>query len=406
MSNFDDFMPGSSVHALENFTRDLTDAAMRDELEPVRCRETETDRVIAILLRQSKNNPVLVGEAGVGKTAIVEGLARRIVAGQVPPALKFARVLMLSHIDLIAGTTFRGQYEKRLQGVIDEASRSPDVILFIDELHNLIGAGTAMGQPLDAANMLKPALSRGQLRVIGATTRDEYERYILPDGALERRFHPVEVLELGREQVLEVLRARRPRLEIHHSLVITDEAIEAALSVSDRSAQYAGRKQPDKSIDLLDEACALYRLRDERQMPEEVKGLVAERARLMNVEREAIDDLFSLANERGNLLERFSIGTFRALEEVGLALERLLTGQASSRPPVPKPESLRRLEDANPAARLADAHRDRLLVEDRLREALITAGFIVDAAQIETANGHNTTSYSNSTHPDTSNPLA
>jgi ATP-dependent Clp protease ATP-binding subunit ClpA len=221
-NEFNEFFPGNSGRALESYTRDLTDAAMRDELEPVRCREAETDRLIAILLRQTKNNPVLVGEAGVGKMAIAEGLAARIVAGRVPQALAHARVLMLSHIDLIAGTMFRGQYEKRLQGVIDEASRDRDAILFIDELHNLIGAGSAMGQPLDAANLLKPALSRGELRVIGATTRDEYDHYIRPDAALERRFHPVAVAELSREQSLEVLRARRGRLEMHHSLVITD----------------------------------------------------------------------------------------------------------------------------------------------------------------------------------------
>jgi ATP-dependent Clp protease ATP-binding subunit ClpA len=385
MSELEDFFPAGN-RALEKYTRDLTDAAMRDELEPVRCREHETDRVIAILLRQSKNNPVLVGDAGVGKTAIVEGLARRIVAGQVPPALKYARVLMLSHIDLIAGTSFRGQYEKRLQGVIDEASRDPEVILFIDELHNLIGAGSTMGQPLDAANLLKPALSRGELRVIGATTRDEYERYILPDGALERRFHPVEVVELGRQQVIEVLQARRPRLEIHHTLVITDAAIEAALDLSNRSPLYAGRKQPDKAIDLLDEVCALYRLRVDRELPDEVKRLKAERARLLSVERSAVDALFSLATTRGNLLERFSFGTYRTLEALGLGLERLLTGGTTPRPPLPQPESLRRLEETDPAARLADAHRDRLLVEDHLREELTSAGFMIDVEQVKAAN--------------------
>lgn len=399
IKDFEDFMPGATS-ALEKYTRDLTDAVMRDELEPVRCRETETERMIAILLRQSKNNPVLVGEAGVGKTAIVEGFARRIVAGQVPPALKNARVLMLSHLDLIAGTSFRGQYEKRLQGVIDEASRDPDVILFIDELHNLIGAGVAIGQPLDAANMLKPALSRGKLRVIGATTRDEYERYILADSALERRFHPVEVAEMGREQVLEVLRARRPRLEMHHCLVITDAALEAALAGSDRKPEYAGRKQPDKAIDLLDEACALYRLHDSRGQSEELSRLSAERLRLVNIEHEAIDALFNLATARGNLLERFSIGTYKTLEAMGLGLERLVTGRTTPRPPIPKPDSLRHIEEIDPAARLADAHRDRLLVEDRLREALTAEGFVVDAQQVGTAQGTNpeTTAQENSAH--------
>ncbi len=386
-SEYEELFSGRTQRALEKYTRDLTDAAMRDELEPVRCREAETDRVIAILLRQSKNNPVLVGDAGVGKTAIAEGLAQRIVAGRVPPAFARARVLMLSHLDLIAGTTFRGQYEKRLQGVIDEASRAHDVILFIDELHNLIGAGTAIGQPLDAANLLKPALSRGELRVIGATTRNEYDLYIRPDAALERRFQPVEVRELNREQSLEVLQARRPRLEMHHSLAITDAALEAALDASDRSPDYAGRKQPDKAIDLLDEACALYRMRDNRELSPDVVSLVAERSRLVKAEREAINALFSLAAERGNLLERFSIGTYQALEAVGLGLEWLLTGQTTTRPPAPTPDSARRTEEADPATQLANLHRDRLLTEDRLREAMIAAGLIIDAEQVKAAGG-------------------
>ena len=384
MENFELPLPGREHHALETYTRDLTDAALRDELEPVRCREAETDRLIAILLRHSKNNPVLVGEAGVGKTAIAEGLAQRITAGKVPRALARARVLALSHIDLIAGTSFRGQFEKRLQGVIDEASRDRDVILFIDELHNLIGAGSAMGQPLDAANLLKPALSRGEIRVIGATTRDEYDHYIRPDAALERRFHPVEVRELDRAQTLEVLRARRPRLEMHHALAITDDALDAAITLSDaRGEEYAGRKQPDKAIDLLDEACALDRMRDPRELPAETASLLAERARLASVEREAIDMLLTIATARGNILERFSIGTYKALEAVGLSFERLFTGETTPRPPLAKPDSVRRMEETNPAARLAEAHRDRLLVEDRLREELIRAGFVIDAARLE-----------------------
>jgi ATP-dependent Clp protease ATP-binding subunit ClpB len=291
--------------------------------------------------------------------------------------------VMLSHIDLIAGTTFRGQYEKRLQGVIDEASRNPHVILFIDELHNLIGAGVAIGQPLDAANLIKPALSRGELRVIGATTRAEYERYIQPDAALERRFHPVEVIEMGRDQTMQVLSVRRPRLEMHHGVVITDAAIEAALTLSNSRTVYAGRKQPDKSIDLLDEACALYRLRDDRQLPEEIIRLKTERMRLIGVEREALDIISDLANSRGNLLERFSIGTYNTLEAMGLELERFFTGNTTPRPPLPKPDSVRRLEESDPAGRLAEAHRERLLLEARLREALSAAGFIIDVEQVK-----------------------
>jgi ATP-dependent Clp protease ATP-binding subunit ClpC len=386
MSNeFSELFQESSQPPLERYTRDLTDAALRDELEPVRCREAETDRVIAILLRQSKNNPVLVGEAGVGKTAIAEGLAQRIIAGRVPAPLVHARVLMLSHLDLIAGTSFRGQYEKRLQGVIDAASQDREVILFIDELHNLIGAGTAIGQPLDAANLLKPALSRGALRVIGATTREEYDRYIRADAALERRFQPVEVRELNRDQALEVLQARRARLEMHHALAITDAALAAALDVSNRSPEYVERKQPDKAIDLLDETCALYRMRAQRELPPEAVTLLGARARLLQTERAAINALLSLAAARANLLERFSFGTYRALEAMGLGLERLLTGQTTARPTLPLPESVRRIEETNPAARLADAHRERLMIEDRLRTALIEAGFVIDAAQVEGA---------------------
>jgi ATP-dependent Clp protease ATP-binding subunit ClpA len=380
-----DLLPGRSRRALESYTRDLTTAALRDELEPVRCRDAETDQLIAILLRQSKNNPVLVGEAGVGKTAIVEGLAQRVVRGQVPAALAHARIAMLSHIDLIAGTSFRGQYEKRLRGVIDEASADPSVILFVDELHNLVGAGTALGQPLDAASMLKPALSRGKLRVIGATTRDEYERYIQPDAALERRFHPLEIAPLGREQTLEVLRARRPRLEAHHLLAITDAALEQAFASSDAAPFARDRKQPDKAIDLLDQACALERLRRPRPLPGGIAALVGERARLLAEERASMDALLALDADRGTPLERFSFGTYRALEAMGLGLEHFLTGQATPRRPLPRPDSVRRKEAADPASRLTAAHRDRLLLEDRLREELVAAGFMLDESQVRLA---------------------
>jgi ATP-dependent Clp protease ATP-binding subunit ClpA len=388
MPEFELPLPGLERNALESYTRDLTDAALREELEPVRCRDREIERVVAILLRQSKNNPVLVGDAGVGKTAIAEGLAQRIVSGRVPPSLARARVLMLSHIDMIAGTTFRGQFEKRLQGVIDQASRDPNVILFVDELHNLIGAGTAMGQPLDAANMLKPALSRGALRVIGATTRNEYEMYIRPDAALERRFHPVDVVELTREQTLEVLQARRSRLEMHHVLAITDAALERALDLSEaRGGEYRERKRPDKEIDLIDEACALERLRRSRELPARLGRLVRERSELLAVEQESLDALLRLARDRGNALERFSNGTYRAFEVVGLRLERLLTGQTTPRPPLPRPASVRRLEASDPAARLRDAHRKRTRLEARIRQACLEAGLVIDAAEIERAAG-------------------
>src|SRR5881398_2933336 len=211
-------------NVLERVGVELTALARRGDLEPVRCRDAEVARVVDILLRQSKNNPALIGKAGVGKTAIVEGLAQRIAAGDVPPALKDARILALDHVALLAGTAFRGQYEERIRRLVRDLSADPDLILFVDELHNLIGQGTALGAAMDAANMLKPALVRGDIRVIGATTGGEYDKWIRGDPALERRFQPVLVEELDAIQTWEVLVARRPRLERHHAVAITDGA--------------------------------------------------------------------------------------------------------------------------------------------------------------------------------------
>src|SRR3989449_512154 len=202
-----------SGEVLERVGVNLTTQARRGDLEPVRCRDAEIARVVDILLRQSKNNPALIGKAGVGKTAIVEGLAQRVAAGDVPPALKDVRVVALDHVALLAGTTFRGQYEERIRKLVRELSADPDLILFVDELHNLIGQGTALGAAMDAANMLKPALVRGDIRIIGATTGGEYDKWIRGDPALERRFQPVLVEELDAIQTWEILVARRPRLE-------------------------------------------------------------------------------------------------------------------------------------------------------------------------------------------------
>src|SRR5919108_3436829 len=204
---------GGEDNALGRFTRDLTHEARGGRLEPVRSRGEEISRVVDILLRHGKNNPALVGPAGVGKTAIVEGLAQRIAAGGVPLALRGVRVLALDHVSLLAGTTYRGQYEERIRALVAETTAAPDVVLFVDELHNLIGQGTAIGAAMDAANMLKPALVRGDFRVIGATTTDEYERWVAGDPALERRFQKVIVRELTPEQTLDILRARKERLE-------------------------------------------------------------------------------------------------------------------------------------------------------------------------------------------------
>src|SRR5437764_2706866 len=208
-----------SGEVLERVAVNLTTQARRGALEPVRCRDAEIARVVDILLRQSKNNPALIGKAGVGKTAIVEGLAQRVAAGDVPPALKDVRVVALDHVALLAGTSFRGQYEERIRKLVRELSADPDLILFVDELHNLIGQGTALGAAMDAANMLKPALVRGDIRIIGATTNEEYERWILGDPALERRFQKVVIRELGTDEALEILRARKERLERHHNVL-------------------------------------------------------------------------------------------------------------------------------------------------------------------------------------------
>ncbi|PYO69482.1 MAG: hypothetical protein DMD71_04440, partial [Gemmatimonadetes bacterium] len=239
---------------LERVAVDITAQARRGDLEPVRCRDAEIARVVDILLRQSKNNPALVGKAGVGKTAIVEGLAQRIATGDVPPALKDARVLILDHVALLAGTAFRGQYEERIRRLVRALAADADLILFVDELHNLIGQGTAVGAAMDAANMLKPALVRGDIRVIGATTGEEYAKWVRGDPALERRFQPVTVEELDAVQTWEVLVARRPRLERHHAVAVTDDALKAAIVLTDRFVP--DRARPDKAIDVLDEACA------------------------------------------------------------------------------------------------------------------------------------------------------
>jgi ATP-dependent Clp protease ATP-binding subunit ClpC len=366
---------------LAEFARDLTEAASRGELEPVRCRERETERLVATLLRQGKNNPVLIGEAGVGKTAVAEGFAERIARGDVPQQLRDVRLYAVSHLDLIAGTSFRGQYEKRLKALIDRASSDRNVILFIDELHNLIGAGSAMGQPMDAANMLKPALSRGALRVIGATTRAEFERWIRPDAALERRFQPIEVNELGEDQTVEVLAARRPRLEGHHLLALTDEILRDAVRVSNERAP--NRRQPDKAIDLVDEACSLRRVRAGAELPAEVAELAAERDRLLADERKLIDDLFG--GDRASLLAKFSYGTFFALENMGLVLERLITGSTTPRPRVANPETEKQTREI--AERLADTHKNRLLLDDRLRESLDRNGLVLTHEDLELAAG-------------------
>src|ERR1700681_3570624 len=239
---------------LAQYSRDLTDAARKNELDPVIGRDDEVERVVSILARRSKNNPVLIGEPGVGKTAIVEGLAQRIARGDVPAALREKRVLALSLGPLVAGTKYRGEFEGRVKRILDEVKRAGrDIILFIDELHTLVGAGAAEGA-LDLSSMIKPELARGELQCIGATTFGEYRKHVESDPALERRFQPVAIDEPTVAQTIEILRGLRERYASHHSVNITDAALEAAATLSAR--YIADRFLPDKAIDLIDEAAA------------------------------------------------------------------------------------------------------------------------------------------------------
>ncbi|MFZ5591118.1 MAG: Clp protease N-terminal domain-containing protein, partial [Bacillota bacterium] len=248
---------GSKAGLLEQFSRDLTQLARQERLDPVVGREKEIERVIQILSRRTKNNPVLIGEPGVGKTAIAEGLAQRIVAGNVPEILLEKRVVTLDMASMVAGTKYRGEFEERLKRVIAEIVQAGNIIVFIDELHTIIGAGAAEGA-MDAANILKPALARGELQCIGATTLDEYRKHIEKDPALERRFQPIMVEEPSVEETIAILRGLRDKYEAHHRVHITDEALEAAARLADR--YITDRFMPDKAIDLMDEAASRVRL--------------------------------------------------------------------------------------------------------------------------------------------------
>lgn len=259
----------SKTPTLDEFGRDLTELAKKDQLDPVIGRSQEIQRVIQILSRRTKNNPVLIGEPGVGKTAIVEGLAQKIVSGQVPETLANKKVITLDMAAMLAGTKYRGEFEERLRKIIDEIGDGKDTILFIDELHNLVGAGSTEGS-MDAANILKPALARGELQCVGATTIDEYRKYIEKDAALERRFQPVMVDEPSCEEALEILRGLRDRYEAHHRVKITDAALEAAVNLSHR--YLSDRFLPDKAIDLMDEAASKVRL-DAYTAPPDLKEL-------------------------------------------------------------------------------------------------------------------------------------
>ena len=274
----------SKTPALDSFGRDLTELARQGKLDPVIGREQEIERAIQILCRRTKNNPVLLGEAGVGKTAIVEGFAQRVVDGNVPELLADRRIVVLDLAMMVAGTKYRGQFEERIKAVMNEVRRAKNTILFIDELHTLVGAGGAEGA-IDASNVLKPALSRGELQCIGATTLDEYRKYIEKDGALERRFQTVMVEPPSPEEAVEILKGLRDRYESHHRVRITDEALKAAVELSSR--YITGRCLPDKAIDVIDEAGARIRLKSMVQPPD-LKEIEEEIERLNQSKEEAV----------------------------------------------------------------------------------------------------------------------
>lgn len=276
--------PEETYQALSRYGRILNDEARKGKIDPVIGREEEVRRVLQVLSRRTKNNPVLIGEPGVGKTAIVEGIAQRIVSGDVPESLKTKIIVALDMGALVAGTSFRGQFEERLKAVITEVSESDgEIIMFIDELHTLVGAG-ATGGSMDAANILKPALAKGDLRCIGATTLDEYQKYIEKDAALERRFQKVLVDEPSVDDAISILRGLKERYEVHHGVRITDGAIVAAAQLSSR--YITDRFLPDKAIDLVDEAASKLRIEID-SMPEELDS-IERKIRQLEIERQAL----------------------------------------------------------------------------------------------------------------------
>lgn len=311
--------------ALKAFGKDLTEMARKNNLDPVIGRSDEIERVIQILCRRTKNNPILIGEAGVGKTAIAEGLAQEIAAGNVPEILKDKKIISLDMALMVAGTKYRGQFEERIKAVMDEIRKSKNIILFLDELHTIVGAGSASGS-LDASNIFKPALSRGELQCIGATTLNEYRNYIETDAALERRFQQVKVEPPSIENTIEILKGLRPKYEAHHKAKITDHALELAAKLSER--YITGRFLPDKAIDVMDEAAARVRIQNTSRPPS-IKGIEASIEETKNKKELAIgnqdfelaanlrDQEKNLRAEMTDTLEKWSKSKEEIVVEVG-----------------------------------------------------------------------------------------
>src|SRR5262249_27002988 len=291
---------------LDQFGRDLTDMARKNLLDPVIGREMEIERVVQILSRRTKNNPALIGEPGVGKTAIAEGLAQQIVLGNVPESLMHKRVLTLDMGALVAGTKYRGEFEERLKKILDEIRSSKEVVLFIDELHTLVGAGAAEGAS-DAANILKPALARGEIQCIGATTLNEYRKYIEKDAALERRFQPVFVDQPTTAETIDILFGIKSLYEKYHRVNITDNAVRSAAMLSDRYV--ADRALPDKAIDLIDEASARVRMKltttpdDLKNMQKELKRLAADKEE--SITRQDYETAANIREKEKKLREKY-----------------------------------------------------------------------------------------------------
>ena len=354
----------NSDSVLEKYGLDLTEEAKKGKIDPVIGRETEIERVIQILCRRNKNNPCLIGEPGVGKTAIAEGLAQRIVDGKVPDILANKKLITLNLTGMVAGTKYRGDFEERIKAVIDEVTSRDDIILFIDEVHTIIGAGSAEGAT-DAANILKPALARGEFQLIGATTISEYRKNIEKDSALERRFQPVNVAEPNEEVALQILKGLKDKYEAHHKVVITDEALETAVKLSVR--YISDRYLPDKAIDLIDEAAAKVRL-NVSAVPDDLKNLEKQ---VSSVESEKEEAISAEEFERAAALRDKEATLRKQLEDRKKSLQES-TGHSLGKVTAEDIADIISLSTGIPASQLTEAESERLLrLEDELHKRII-----------------------------------